>query len=100
MAAVASMEGLWYWYPEWSGAGSAPALRDVDVEISPGLTVLAGDSAAGKSTLLRVLNGLVPHFHGGRFAGRARTAGLDVASTTTRRLARHVGFVFDRADVG
>ena len=32
---------------------------------------------SGKSTLLRAACGLVPHFHGGEFAGRGRVAGLD-----------------------
>ena len=87
---VASLDGLTYWYP---GAGS-PALASVELEVGPGLTVVAGPSGGGKSTLLRVFNGLVPHFHGGRIAGRARVAGLDVVATPTRRLAREVGFVF------
>ena len=32
--------------------------------------MLAGASGSGKSTLLRAASGLVPHFHGGAFAGR------------------------------
>ncbi|HXM54362.1 MAG TPA: ABC transporter ATP-binding protein, partial [Candidatus Dormibacteraeota bacterium] len=87
---VATLAGLTYWYP---GAGS-PALAGVELEVGPGLTVVAGPSGGGKSTLLRVFNGLVPHFHGGRIAGVARVAGLDVVTTPTRRLAREVGFVF------
>lgn len=88
--AAASFAGLTYWYPD---AGD-PALESVDLVVDSGLTVVAGPSGGGKSTLLRVFNGLVPHFHGGRVAGRARVAGLDVLSTPTRRLAREVGFVF------
>jgi len=56
--------------------------------------VVAGPSGSGKSTLLRIFNGLVPHFHGGRIAGVADVMGLDVISTPTRKMARHVGFVF------
>ncbi|HEX6349604.1 MAG TPA: ATP-binding cassette domain-containing protein [Candidatus Dormibacteraeota bacterium] len=88
--ALASLDRLSYWYP----AGQSRVLDRVTLSISPGLTVLAGPSGGGKSTLLRVLNGLVPHFHGGRIAGSATVAGLDVLHTPTRRLARHVGFVF------
>ena len=36
-----------------------------------------GSPAHGKSTLLRAACGLVPHFHGGSFAGRVTVAGLD-----------------------
>jgi energy-coupling factor transport system ATP-binding protein len=66
----------------------------VCLEIGDGLTVVAGPSGGGKSTLLRVLNGLVPHFHGGRIAGTASVVGLDIIATPTRNLARDVGFVF------
>ncbi|MHB8612195.1 MAG: ABC transporter ATP-binding protein [Candidatus Dormibacteraceae bacterium] len=64
------------------------------LEIEDGLTVVSGPSGGGKSTLLRVLNGLVPHFHGGRIAGAAEVGGHDVIGTPTRVLARTVGFVF------
>ena len=90
--APVSLSHVCYWYPAWAGR-AAPALWDVELELAAGLTVLCGDSGSGKSSLLRVLDGLVPHFHGGRFAGRALVAGLDVALTPTPRLARHVGLV-------
>ena len=88
--AVAKLTHLTYTYP---GAG-APSLRDVSLEIEEGLTVVTGASGGGKSTLLRVFNGLVPHFHGGAISGSASVGGLDIISTHTRDLARHVGFVF------
>ena len=44
--------------------------------------------------MLRVLNGLVPHFYGGRFRGRATVAGLDTRPAGPVALAQHVGMVF------
>jgi len=88
--AIARLTNLSYWYP---GAPDA-ALRDVTIDIEGGLTLVAGPSGGGKSTLLRALNGLVPHFHGGRIAGSIEVHGMDVITTPTRRLARTVGFVF------
>jgi energy-coupling factor transport system ATP-binding protein len=88
--AVAKLSRLTYTYP----GGSEPALREVCLEVGDGLTVVAGPSGGGKSTLLRVFNGLVPHFHGGRISGSAVVVGLDVVATPTRNLARDVGFVF------
>jgi energy-coupling factor transporter ATP-binding protein EcfA2 len=88
--AIATLTHLTYWYP-----GSAqPALKDVCLAIEDGLTVVAGPSGGGKSTLLRTFNGLVPHFHGGRIAGHAEVVGRAVITTPTRDMARHVGFVF------
>ena len=88
--APARLSHLTYWYPD----AAQPALDDVSLDIAEGLTLVAGPSGGGKSTLLRVLNGLVPHFHGGRIAGSAQVGGLDTITTPTRKLARTVGFVF------
>ena len=99
MSALVTLERLRYTYPVWADR-PAPALSGVDLELHDGFTLLAGDSGAGKSTLLRVLNGLVPHFHGGRVSGAAEVAGMDVFTTPTRQLARHVGFVFQEPEAG
>ncbi len=87
---IARLEHLTYWYPN----AASPALRDVTLEIEPGLTLVAGGSGGGKSTLLRVFDGLVPQFHGGRISGSAIVAGLDAFRTPIPRLARHAGLVF------
>jgi len=71
---------------------AAPALRDVSLRVEPGeLVVLAGASAAGKSTLLRAACGLVPHFHGGTFAGRVVVGGMDTREHGPRDLAAVAG---------
>lgn len=88
--AIARLNHLTYWYPR----SDEPALDDVELDINDGITVVAGPSGGGKSTLLRVLNGLVPHFHGGRIRGKADVDGMNIIDTPTRRLARTVGFVF------
>jgi len=88
--AAARLTDLTYWYPN----SALPALDGVSLDFCDGITVVAGPSGGGKSTLLRVLNGLVPHFHGGRIAGHAQVAGMDIVQTPTRNLARTVGFVF------
>ncbi|HUA45062.1 MAG TPA: ATP-binding cassette domain-containing protein [Solirubrobacteraceae bacterium] len=88
---VLSLERVTYSYP----GAAAPALEDVSLEIGAGeLVVLAGASGSGKSTLLRVANGLVPHFHGGVFAGKAIIAGMDTRDHGPGQLAGAVGTLF------
>src|SRR5262249_52296230 len=63
--------------------------------VEPGeFVVLAGLSASGKSTLLRAACGLVPHFHGGSFAGRAVVGGLDARDHGPAQLAAVAGTLF------
>jgi energy-coupling factor transport system ATP-binding protein len=87
---VARLSGVTYSYP----GADAPALREVDLEIGPGLTLVAGGSGGGKSTLLRVFDGLVPQFHGGRISGSSTIDGLDTFRTPIPRLATRAGLVF------
>ena len=85
------VSGLTFVYPH----AARPVLRDVTLSIQEGEAVLVvGPSGGGKSTFLRCLNGLVPHFHGGRFSGRVAVGGMDTLSHQPRDLARVVGMVF------
>ncbi|HEX7492474.1 MAG TPA: ATP-binding cassette domain-containing protein [Candidatus Limnocylindrales bacterium] len=87
---IARLERLSYSYPN----AEVPSLSEVDLEIRTGLTLVAGESGGGKSTLLRALNGLVPQFHGGRISGSALVAGLDPFRTPIPQMAQRVGLVF------
>jgi energy-coupling factor transporter ATP-binding protein EcfA2 len=89
--ALATVERLTYHYP----GGGTPALADVSLALEPGEVVaVLGPSGGGKSTLLRALAGLVPHFHGGRFAGRVEVAGLDTRRARPRELIAQVACAF------
>jgi branched-chain amino acid transport system ATP-binding protein len=43
-----------------AGYGPMLVLRNLKLEVRPGLTVILGPNGAGKTTLLRALNGLIP----------------------------------------
>ncbi len=90
-APLLAVEHITYRYP----GVPHPALDDVSLALAPGeLCLLAGRSGHGKSTLLRAACGLVPHFHGGSFAGRVTLAGLDTREHGPARLGTLAGALF------
>lgn len=90
-APVLALQAVTYSYP----GADRPALDEVSLEVFAGeFVVLAGESGSGKSTLLRAANGLVPHFHGGSFAGRLRAGGLDTREHGPADLAAVAGSLF------
>ncbi|MCX7840476.1 MAG: ATP-binding cassette domain-containing protein, partial [Anaerolineae bacterium] len=75
--------------------GGQPALRDVTWRVPAGsFALVVGASGTGKSTLLRCLNGLVPHLYGGVLRGRIRVGGRDPVALGPRAMSDLVGFVF------
>jgi energy-coupling factor transporter ATP-binding protein EcfA2 len=73
---------------------AAPALTDVDLHVPEGeFCLVVGPTGTGKSTLLKAVNGLVPHATGGTLYGRVTVAGRDTRSHPPRELADVVGVV-------
>jgi energy-coupling factor transport system ATP-binding protein len=84
------LESVSLTYPD----ASAPALRDVTLSIPEGeLALVVGRTGSGKSSLLRVINGLAPTFTGGTLNGRVTVAGRDTSQYPPRELADVVGVV-------
>jgi energy-coupling factor transporter ATP-binding protein EcfA2 len=90
MSAIKST-ALQYTYPN----ALTPTLNGVTFTLPEGaLTLVTGVSGVGKSTLLRTLNGLVPHFSGGRLAGQLTVDGLEPYRLPPQSMGQRVGFVF------
>lgn len=88
---LASFEDTSFRYPDATGA----AFQGETWAIEQGsFSVVIGRSGSGKSSLLRCLNGLVPHFSGGAFGGSVAVDGKDTRSIGPRDLGARVGFVF------
>lgn len=70
-------------------------VQNFNLHVAPGeFVVLAGNSGCGKTTITRLINGLVPHYYEGELKGEARVCGMDVAGTKISALSAHVGSVF------
>jgi energy-coupling factor transport system ATP-binding protein len=93
--ALVVLERVRYRYPD----ATAYALDDITLQIDAGeFVLLAGASGSGKSSLCRLLNGLIPHFHGGSLEGVVRVDGLETREHPVHELFAHVGLVFQNPD--
>mgnify|MGYP005848287901 CR=1 FL=1 len=72
-----------------------PALRDVSVTFRPGeLTLIAGASGCGKTTLVRCVNGLIPQsYAGGAMQGSVTLFGQNAAGLPLTRISQMAGTV-------
>ena len=75
--------------------GDAGALNGLDLTIRRGECILlCGSSGCGKTTVTRLLNGLIPHYYEGTLSGDVTVCGRSVRDTAIEDLAGIVGSVF------
>ncbi len=71
------------------------SLDSIDLEISEGeLVVLCGESGCGKTTLTRMINGLIPNYYAGNVTGEVYVRGKLVNQMSLYDTAKIVGSVF------
>lgn len=74
---------------------SCGTLSNISLKIRKGECVLlTGKSGCGKTSILRMLNGLIPHFFSGNFEGNVLVDGLNIANTPLYQIAERVGTVY------
>ena len=72
-----------------------PALSDISFSVEEGgFAGVIGPAGAGKTTLARVISGVIPHHYAGDYYGRVTVAGLDPVDVPLTDLSRQVGLVF------
>ena len=70
-------------------------LRDINLKISDGECVLfCGRSGCGKTTITRLVNGLIPQFYQGELHGRVLVDGQEISNIPMYQIAAKVGSVF------
>ncbi len=71
------------------------ALENINFQIKQGeFVLLVGESGCGKTTITRILNGLIPNFYGGDLKGSVLLDGKDIHEYKSYELSSLVGSVF------
>ncbi|OZI10498.1 ABC transporter [Bacillaceae bacterium SAS-127] len=72
-----------------------PAIKHVDLTVQAGeCMILCGKSGHGKSTLLRLMNGLAPGFYEGQLEGGIKINGIPPNEMKAEVRAKEIGVVF------
>ncbi len=70
-------------------------LDDINLHIKQGeIVLLCGKSGCGKTTITRLINGLIPHYYEGSIGGTITVAGMNVRKTELNQVSKKVGSVF------
>lgn len=73
----------------------APSLSGVNLSIQAGECVLfCGKSGCGKTTMTRLMNGMIPDFYDGTLDGQIRINGIDPINCSMYEISKIVGTVF------
>ena len=90
--AMIDFQNVSFSYGEESSGGG---IRNVNLTINTGeFVLLTGESGCGKTTITRLVNGLVPHYYEGNLEGDVLLDGKSVSDTPLYDLAAMVGSVF------
>jgi energy-coupling factor transporter ATP-binding protein EcfA2 len=71
-----------------------PALQNINLSFSSGeVSLIAGASGCGKTTMIRCINGLIPHSYRGEKSGLIRINGQDLAPLKLAEISQKIGTV-------
>lgn len=85
-------QNVTYSYQE---SGGVKSLDAINLEVKDGECVLlCGKSGCGKTTMTRLLNGMIPDFYEGNLQGRVLLNGKNLFDLPMYEIARQVGSVF------
>lgn len=79
----------------YAGGTDAGGLVNIDLIIPDGQVILlCGQSGCGKTTLTRLVNGLIPNYYEGKLSGEVLLDGKNISRLPLYETAKYVGSVF------
>ena len=79
----------------YKNSGNHKCLKDINLTINDGeLVVLCGESGCGKTTLTRMINGLIPYYYPGELSGQILLNGRLVSDYQMYEISKIAGSVF------
>lgn len=89
---MVEINDLTFWY-EKNDLGAA--LKHINLTVRDGeVLVLCGKSGCGKTSITRLINGLIPHFYEGKMEGTVFVNGIQPSEVAQSKTAELVGSVF------
>ena len=95
MRNIITFEKVYYSYP----GAKKHALKGIDLSVKKGeCLAVMGENGAGKTSLCKLINGIIPNVYGGRLSGTVTVDGVNTAASTVAHLAQKAGMVMDDPD--
>src|SRR5699024_8972386 len=88
---IVEIKDIHYQYP----GAKEPVLNGANLTIYQGdFLAIIGGNGSGKSTICKTINGLIPHYFSGYYAGEVTVEGELVKNQAVATLSHHVGYVY------
>ena len=91
MSNLIEIKNLYFNYPSQENY----QLEEINLTIEDGeFVAIVGNNGTGKSTLCKLLNGVIPHFIDGDVSGSLKINGVETVDSTVSDLAHTIGYVY------